>query len=698
MKWLNQRLPAYDHISIVSSLRRCLAIVAAVGCAWLANPDTAAGADPFSVVLLPDTQHYTEMSPVNNIYSIQTTWIANHLEAENIEFMIHLGDIVNDRNTYISQWEIADAAHDILDNAQVPYSVLPGNHDIDGSGPPDYLRDTAMYNQYFAPTRFEGRPWYGGHMGATNENNYSLFSAGGMDFMVLSLECLARDATLQWANNVLDAHPDRRVIVATHKYLTTDGDRDTDTVQNDFSGNNADQVFDKLIKNHPNVFMVVCGHAHGEAFHLATNAAGKPVYEILSDYQTLPNGGNGWLRTLRFNPDTNQIAISSYSPYLNQSNLWGEYTLTYDMGGITPPPGPITVAARFDAGATSSTVDGYPGTGGNGWGGAWLHSVSSSSDVVSTIAVRSSNPLKPSEDSGNYVQVVNSHSTNKSYAGFYRDYKMPVGGIDWSKEHTIRFSIRIDEDLTAGAFTTVDDRYHVSNVAGEKNTDTTASWMVTVCGGEGAYAYADDVGEWIFYDGNRDSGSMDVTRTVSSEITVVSGTVYDFTIIVDPESRSYIGTVTDGVHTFTTGTLGWRRSSTEIGDNLMFDTRAGGVTSVDRRTFSLDDVVITQNIPNIPGDTNGDGNVDEDDAATLAANWGIAAGATWAMGDFNNDGRVDAADAAILTANWRPPADEAAGVPEPGIVALLAMGAAATTFLRVRRQAGTRGGKEVSQE
>ena len=211
---------------------------------------------------------------------------------------------------------------------------MPGNHDMTGSGPPGYTRDASLYNHYFGSDRFAGQPWYGGYFG-NNESNYCFFSAGDLDFMVLSLEFLPRDETLTWANSVIQANPDRRVIVATHKYLNVDGTRATATEYDGIIGNNGNQIFDKLVKNNENVFMVVCGHVGPEALNVAFNTAGKPVYEILSDYQTLTNGGNGWLRTLQFRPDTNQIAVESYSPTLDLHNLYGEYTLTYDMGGNT---------------------------------------------------------------------------------------------------------------------------------------------------------------------------------------------------------------------------------------------------------------------------------------------------------------------------------------------------------------------------
>jgi hypothetical protein len=90
--------------------------------------------------------------------------------------------------------------------------------------------------------------------------------------------------------------------------------------------------------------------------------------------------------------------------------------------------------------------------------------------------------------------------------------------------------------------------------------------------------------------------------------------------------------------------------------------------------------------PSIPGDANGDGEVNATDAQALAANWGKASGASWAMGDFNADGAVNAADASILAANWGDHAGEAQGaVPEPSTLASLA-GLALLAMTLVRRR------------
>jgi hypothetical protein len=54
----------------------------------------------------------------------------------------------------------------------------------------------------------------------------------------------------------------------------------------------------------------------------------------------------------------------------------------------------------------------------------------------------------------------------------------------------------------------------------------------------------------------------------------------------------------------------------------------------------------------IPGDLDGDGDVDLSDLAQLLANYGITEGATYEDGDLDGDGDVDLSDLAGLLANY----------------------------------------------
>ena len=117
-----------------------------------------------------------------------------------------------------------------------------------------------------------------------------------------------------------------------------------------------------------------------------------------------------------------------------------------------------------------------------------------------------------------------------------------------------------------------------------------------------------------------------------------------------------------------------------------------------------------------PGDANLDGRVDIKDLAILAANYRKHVTGGWTQADFNNDGVVDVKDLAILAANYRhslasdvvPAYDgldadairalSLAGVtvvPEPGTLALLAIGLWGLLACAGVIGAGSRGG--VSQ-
>ena len=75
------------------------------------------------------------------------------------------------------------------------------------------------------------------------------------------------------------------------------------------------------------------------------------------------------------------------------------------------------------------------------------------------------------------------------------------------------------------------------------------------------------------------------------------------------------------------------------------------------------------------GDTDGDGDVDATDLATLGLGWSPSpSGKTFFDGDFDGDGDVDATDLAALGLHWNP-SGGGSPVPEPATLALLAAGA-----------------------
>ena len=255
----------------------------------------------FTIVVLPDTQYYSENYPW--IFDNQTLWIVENRDLLNIVFVTHEGDLVEHWNNIV-EWENANDSMSRLDT-KVPWGVLPGNHD-------GFYGNLSNYNQYFGYDRFNDKIWYGGAYQNNNTNSYQLFSAGGDDYLIFHIQYNPSDDILSWANNVIDLYPNNKVIVTTHDYL-----HGYLAVQRSETG---DKMWRKLIEPHANqIFLVLSGHHFWEnEARITSSVDGNFVHQLLSDYQDRSNGGNGWLRIIEFSPKIDEISIKTYSPYLNK--------------------------------------------------------------------------------------------------------------------------------------------------------------------------------------------------------------------------------------------------------------------------------------------------------------------------------------------------------------------------------------------
>ena len=72
-------------------------------------------AQDFTIVVIPDTQYETEYNPA--MLTSQMNWIVNHRSSNNIVFVTHVGDVVN--NGTRQEFIVADAAFDKLDIGRV---------------------------------------------------------------------------------------------------------------------------------------------------------------------------------------------------------------------------------------------------------------------------------------------------------------------------------------------------------------------------------------------------------------------------------------------------------------------------------------------------------------------------------------------------------------------------------------------------
>jgi hypothetical protein len=348
-----------DHASRIT--RR--AVLRALGAGAVVSAVTGSStadesSEYWTVVALPDTQFYAERDEWTSYASDQTQWIVDNLDAENIRFVTHEGDLV-ENGSEEPEWERIDEVMSTLDGA-VAYSALPGNHDWAVEG--DRTSSSENFRTYFGPDRYANRDWFGG-AGPDEEplNFYQYFSGGGYEFLHLALELEPPgevddpSTPLGWAQRVLDRHRYRPTILTTHSYLNEQG-RTTDLHEYNGIGNTGEEMWEKLVRPNPQVFMVLNGHHHdgdGENQQSSTNDAGLPVYEVLADYQDYDNGGNGWLRLVRFRPgggdgSDDRIEFVTYSPSLDDYDDDDTSAFSFD----------VRFTDRFDPASWVGDVDG----------------------------------------------------------------------------------------------------------------------------------------------------------------------------------------------------------------------------------------------------------------------------------------------------------------------------------------------------
>jgi hypothetical protein len=340
----------------------------------------------------------------------QMSWIASHAQSNggDIAFVASVGDVwqhpskaideahaarglgrleksfLGDRfaaNPKTREVEIPKAieGYELIAAAELPFGVAPGNHDYDAMWslvgyPPNFEKkreeltftpeDLGMlhiggldnFRSAFGDDSsfFADREWYvesfrGG------ANSAQVFEAGGYRFLHIAIEMQPDDAVLSWVESVLAKYPYAPTILTTHDYLNPRGERsanpiiDLDRADPGYH-NSAQDLFEKLIVPNDQIFLVLCGHHHGQSMRVDENAKGHVVYQILADYQDRgqtgidagqpmdpflrgPAGiGDGWFRLLEFDlgGDRPKLSVRTYSTsYLVGSRELETYAAWY---------------------------------------------------------------------------------------------------------------------------------------------------------------------------------------------------------------------------------------------------------------------------------------------------------------------------------------------------------------------------------
>lgn len=363
----------------------------------------------FTIAVLPDTQNYMDYThqkaegfpfDANELFFTQMRYIADNLESQGgeIAFVTSLGDVWQ-HQTEAMDPEHAARGFKAVPNpifgthfaptpkvktiempaakkgfemiaGKVPFSVVPGNHDYDAMWTDSKFPPAAQINPkdlttigmlhpgglnnfrsvFGADTPFfKDKPWYVGHHDG-GADSAQVFEAGGYRFLHIGLQFDPPNASLEWAASMIKKHPGLPTIVSTHDYMNEKGQRVANPIIDghavDALHNNPEMVWQKFLSQHDQIFLMLCGHQHGQALRTDTNKFGNAVHQVLADYQDRgqtaieagvksewPVGiGDGWMRLMEFDlgASTPVMRVKTYSThYKKLSGDTPEYAKWY---------------------------------------------------------------------------------------------------------------------------------------------------------------------------------------------------------------------------------------------------------------------------------------------------------------------------------------------------------------------------------
>lgn len=351
-----------------------------------------------------DVQAAEEQALWKEAYRSTTQWVADNAQSRKIAYTAHTGDIIeNDYHNPLAtgangqllrpgldqqvekEFAVSSELQGILDQNGVVNQVIAGNHDNQlgaETGPTSRFSRTFSTQRYYEaaqlwPAGAEYHSWdevvaADGTVttpGQDSQNNYVLFSAGGLDFVAVGLSYGVTPAEARWADSVFKRYRDRNGVLLSHDYLVPSTAKDGRGAA--FSNPDGSMLYKQVVENNPNVFLVLAGHEHGVATNLKTEigaTVAHNVVELLADYQfyTVSAGqlfpdavdangnvdvdgdgvvdhkatdrlqfGASFLRLMQFDVERGEMSVDTYSPFLDEFGATA-YDLRADGSQTTP--------------------------------------------------------------------------------------------------------------------------------------------------------------------------------------------------------------------------------------------------------------------------------------------------------------------------------------------------------------------------
>ena len=291
----------------------------------------------FTLGVMPDIQNMSQ----SDIEALKVKKMTQHFidnkTALNLQMVVSLGDNVYGYSTDAvmeAEYKRIKPAVQNLTNAGIPYAPCAGNHD---GQPGDH--EFKMFNKYFPISEMKAQnPYLNDNLNGSANTSY-LFSASGMDFVMVIIEphdqFITGDfkldydlASIKWADSIFKVYPNRRGIFATHDFFEPSGNK----------------LINDLVKKNDNIFLSLCGHScsrqgfngmiTGEYAWDETTNGGHSAKCILSNYQCDADKG-ATVRYYTFKPTENKVYAYSYNVVNNafRTNASSQFSFDYNMNG-----------------------------------------------------------------------------------------------------------------------------------------------------------------------------------------------------------------------------------------------------------------------------------------------------------------------------------------------------------------------------
>lgn len=222
------------------------------------------------------------------------------------------------------------------------------------------------------------------------------------------------------------------------------------------------------------------------------------------------------------------------------------------------------IVANFSGGTNTTNPDGYTGAAGNGWSAGWVTTTNTPGSVNVTGAISTASPLN---SGGDYLSVSVANSSGGTATGFETRQFNGSTGISVTQPITYSWTFSTPS-FTTGQFVFLNNVGSAPSGTGGSNT-----WVIS-----------ENDSTWTYRDN---------TTTVSTTMSIVSGSVYKFTLLSDPTSYTYsfkIDNITAGTtYTSPTGINYRNKTGNSDGTYLGYGVFTNPSST---STFSLDTIAI----------------------------------------------------------------------------------------------------------